>query len=155
VIGFNQVWLWSEVAQLLATQPPRTVLRVQKHQVEHPNAAGLATSIGFPFGQRADFRFRYSDCTGLHVRDFGPYYEAYVDRANQDVDLTEQLLTDVRGSHFAAMAALGAFVGTLLGRKPGAVIAGAAVGGVLAMLTASAAIEDVGNRHFRKDDATT
>jgi hypothetical protein len=133
--------MWHEVAHVLAAQPPGSVLRVPKHQVEHPSAAGLSTSIGLPLGQRADFRFQYSDSTGLHVRDFGPHYEGRLDRIHPNWEFLAQCRGEARGSHVAALAALGALAGTLLGRKPEAVLAGAAIGGLLAMLTAGPALE--------------
>jgi hypothetical protein len=138
----NRTWLWHEVAQLLAAQPPGTVLRIQRHQVEHPGAAGLATSVAFPFGQRADFRSRDASQIGLYVRDFGPYYEAHLE------GIQPSYAHDVRppgashGNHIAAMSALGALTGILLGRKPEAILAGAAVGGLLGVLTARQSVGD-------------
>lgn len=137
----NRIWLWPEVAQLLEAQPAGAVLRVKKHQVEHPSAGGLLPSIGLPVGQRSDFRAQYWPHVALHVRDFGGHYEACLDRAHPTQSLVEQLGKDARGSHVAALAALGALAGTLLGKKPEAVLAGAAVGGLLALLAANPAIE--------------
>ncbi len=142
VVG--RVWLWHEVAQLLAAQPAGAVLRVQKHQVEHPSAAGLVASMGLPVGQRSDFRWPQGIPVGLHVRDFGAHYEACLERTDAARRLVEQLGTATRGNHVAAMAALGALAGTLLGKKPEAVLAGAAVGGLLALLTVNQAAPDRG-----------
>ena len=41
----------------------------------------------------------------------------------------------------AALAALGALAGSVLGRKPEAVLAGAAIGGLLALLTSAPSLE--------------
>lgn len=140
----GRIWLWHEVAQLLTAQPAGAVLRLQKHQVEHPSAAGLVASMGLPIGQRSDFRWSHGSAVGLHVRDFGAHYEAYLERTDAARRLVEQLGTQAHGSHVAAMAALGALAGTLLGKKPEAVLAGAAVGGLLALLTVHKAAPDRG-----------
>lgn len=130
------IWTWQQVAQALAAQPPGTVLRVAKHQVEHPSASGLAPSVGLPYGQRADFRLRHFDCSGLHVRDFGAHYEAHLDQVHPECGVVDHLRRDAPGTYLAAATALGALAGTLLGKKPEAIFAGAAIGGLLAMLTA-------------------
>lgn len=144
--GVGRIWLWHEVAQLLAAQPAGAILRVQKHQVEHPSAAGLVPGVGLPLGQRSDFRWPSGFPVGLHVRDFGAHYEAHLERTDAARHLIDQLGTATSGSHVAAMAALGALMGSLLGKKPEAALAGAAVGGLLALLTANQVAADRGNQ---------
>ena len=139
IIGSLRIWTWREVAAALAAQPAGTLLRVPKHQVEHPSASGLVHSVGLPYGQRADYRLRYSDCTGLHVRDFGAHYEAHIDQVHPECGVVDHLRRDAPGTYIAAATALGALAGTLLGKKPEAIFAGAAIGGLLAMLTADSA----------------
>ena len=128
-------WTWREVAAALAAEPPGTIFRIAKHQVEHPSASALLPGIGLPFGQRADYRLRYSDCSGLHVRDFGAHYEAHLDQVHPDCGIVDHLRRDAPGTFVAAATALGALAGTMLGKKPEAIFAGAAIGGLLAVLT--------------------
>jgi hypothetical protein len=130
-----QTWTWEEVARSLGDEQPGTVLRVPKHLVEHPRAGGLMPSTGLPLGQSADFRLRYQDCRGLHIRDFGTYYEAHLDQVHPDCGLVDHLRQDAPGTYVAVGTALGALAGLLLGKKPAAIFAGAAVGGLLTALT--------------------
>lgn len=131
IVGLRLTWTWADVVSTLKQQPPGTVLRMKKCQVEHPAAGGLTLSIGLPKGQWADYRLRLSDCTGLHVHDFGTQYQAHIDSVHPGYDFLEHLRQDAPGTYVGVAAAIGALAGTLLGKKPEAVLAGAVIGGLI------------------------
>lgn len=123
---------WRRIGLQLARHPPGTVWRIEKHLVPHPEDDGLQPSIGLPIGQSADFRLRLPNCLGLHVHDFGRHYQAHVDRVHPDCGVVEHLRRDAPEAYLTAGVALGALLGALLGKKSDAVLAGAALGGLLA-----------------------
>lgn len=128
---------WRDAVALLRFEAPRTVLRVPKVWLPHPLTAGMTTSIGLPEGQLADYRLRLQGTAGLHVKDFGEHYEIHVDEVHPDVNPIEHLRRDSPGTFVAGGAALGALIGSALGKKSDSVIGGAVLGGILAALLAS------------------
>jgi hypothetical protein len=128
--GASQV-TWLQVAQHLKAKPVGTLFRVEKHLAQHPRDGGLHPSFGLPVGQQADYRLGYPNCGGLHVRDYGTYYVAHLDRVNPVCDPVGHIVQDT--PNLASGAAIGALVGLLLGRSKEALLAGAAVGAVLGL----------------------
>lgn len=129
---------WHAVAQFLAQQPPRSVLRLEKYQIGHPSDAGMTLSLGLPLGQASDWRFCSPQCGGLHVRDFGAYYAAHLDQINPRCDTVAHVATDT--PQLAGGLALGALVGAAFGKSKEATLVGAMVGGLLGLAaTVSAA----------------
>jgi hypothetical protein len=125
---------WADIAENLKVRPPGALVRVEKHRVQHPRDGGLHLSAGLPVGQQADYRMSYPGCGGLHVRDFGAYYVAHLDRVNPACDPLGHVLEDV--PHFAGGVAVGALIGLLFGRSKEALVAGAVIGAAIG-LTAS------------------
>lgn len=127
---------WEQVLDLLQQESPGTILRLPKHWVPHPEDAGAIRSLGLPFGQSADFRWRLGDCTGLHVRDFQGFYEAHLDEVHPACGFVEHLRQDAPHAYVAGMAALGALSGLLLGRSKESTLVGAGLGALIGALTA-------------------
>lgn len=125
---------WHEVLASLKAEEPGTILRLPKEWLPHPEDAGARRSIGLPFGQRSDYRWRLADCSGLHVRDFGSHYEAHIDQVDPQCDLVGHALKDIPGAHVAGGAAVGALAGLVLGRSKEATMVGAGVGALLAAI---------------------
>src|SRR4051812_36024576 len=96
---------WAQVALHLKSQPPRSLLRLEKYAVQHPRDGGLHPSIGLPVGQQADYRLGYPNCGGLHVRDYGTHYVAHLDRVNPACDPVGHVFQDT--PQLAGTAALG------------------------------------------------
>jgi hypothetical protein len=122
---------WLQVAHHLKAKPAGTLFRLEKHQAQHPRDGGLHPSFGLPVGQRADYRLGYPKCGGLHVRDYGTYYVAHLDRVNPNCDPMGHILQDT--PNLAGGAALGALVGLFIGRTKEALLAGAALGAILGL----------------------
>lgn len=125
---------WVDAARVLASQQQGAVLRVRKGTLPHPEVAGMRESIGLPEGQHADFRKLLRGGRGFHVKDFGRYYEAHVDEVHPDVSALEHLRQDAPDVYVSGSIALGAVVGTAIGKTPRAALVGAAIGGLLALL---------------------
>lgn len=130
-----QTTTWAAVLAQLKAQPVGTVLRIPKHLLRHPTTAGADVSVGLPVGQSADFRWRLWDCSGMHARDFGTYYEVHIDRVDPSCDCVEHLRQDAPGAYVAGAAALGGLLGILFGRSREAVLAGAGLGALVGALT--------------------
>src|SRR5258706_7508223 len=103
------VFTWSGIASYLSTQPHGAVARIEKHQVQHPRDAGMKPSLGLPVGQSTDWRYKYPTCAGLHVRDFGSFYSAHLDRVNPTCDPVGHLVSDT--PQIAGGLAFGALLG--------------------------------------------
>ena len=133
-----------ELTRLVASEheKSRTVTALDLEHIRCTSSGGLTLSLGLPYGQVADHRLRYANCVGLHVRDFGAYYEAHLDRVHPVCDLVEHLRQDAPGTYIASGTALGALAALVLSRHPAAILAGAVAGGVLALLTSK---EKAGN----------
>jgi hypothetical protein len=93
----------------------------------------MAPSIGLPEGQSASYRKVLRDGADLTVMDFGGHYEIRIDAVVASP-------ADETASIIAGGTALGALVGSAFGRSKDAVLAAAAVGGVLAALFADPAV---------------
>lgn len=109
-------YLWADVAERLAAEPPGTRFRCARHLAEHPKDAGLAPSVDLPVGQRADFRGG-----SLRVQDFGTHYEACLDLP------AAPPVSYAPTSAVEAGAALGGLVGLMLGRSRDSTLVGAAL----------------------------
>ena len=133
------VFTWSGIASYLAGQPQSAILRVEKHQVQHPRDAGMRPSVGLTVGQSTDWRYKYPSCSGLHVRDFGTFYSAHLDRANPECDLLGHIVSDT--PQIAGGLALGALLGLALGKSKEAALVGAMFGGLIGLATTSSAAE--------------
>ena len=123
------------VLEALERFPAGTVLPVSKKCIEHPEDHGAKRSVGLPLGQRNDFRWRLSDCRGLHVRDFGTHYEAHIDRVDPSCSLVEHLRRDAPNAYVLGACALGGLLGLLVGGGKDALVAGAAIGSVVGFVT--------------------
>ena len=126
---------WRRVLEALKAESPGTILRMPKNWLPHPEDAGAKRAIGMPMGQRADFRWRLSDCSGFHIRDFGSFYEAHIDQIDPSCDPVEHLRQDAPGGYVAGAAALGALFGLLLGGGKDAALVGAGLGTLVGVAT--------------------
>lgn len=133
------IYTWSAIAKYLAAQPHGTIVRVEKHHAQHPRDAGMKPSMGLPVGQNSDWRQAYPKCGGLHVRDFGPFYSAHLDRVNPKCDPVGHVMSDT--PQIVSGAALGALAGLALGKSKEAALVGALFGGLLG-LTAAASVAE-------------
>lgn len=134
-----RVFTWSAIANHLATQPHGSVVRVEKYQVEHPRDAGMRPSLGLPVGQCTDWRYKFPSCGGLHVRDFGTFYSAHLDRVNPECDPVGHVMSDT--PQIAGGLALGALIGLALGNSKEAALVGAMFGGLLGLASTASAAE--------------
>ena len=125
----NVISTWAQIAVHLSNQPAHSCMKIEKRRVEHPQAAGMGRSIGLPIGQFADWRMRFPNCHGLHVREFTDHYTAHIDQVNPGCDLPGHVVTDV--PVVGGGAAVGALVGLILGESAGAMLVGAVIGGLV------------------------
>jgi hypothetical protein len=132
------VYAWRDLLRWIQQQPAGTILRLEKWRVEHPLDGGLRPGLGLPMGQRADFRLRLSDCSGLHVRDFGTHYEAHVDQVDPSCGPLEHLVRDAPNMSIAGAGALGALLGSVLGKSKEATLAGGFLGALIAFAAVDA-----------------
>jgi hypothetical protein len=130
---------WASIARQLANQPFGTVIRVERHRVQHTRDAGLQPSMGLPVGQSSDWRFAYPHCGALHVRDFGCHYSAHLDRVNPECDPIGHVVSDT--PQIAGGVALGALLGLAFGRSKEAALVGAMFGGLLGVASATSQAE--------------
>ncbi len=134
---------WAAVVEVLMRRPWRNPIRVAKSQLPHPRAVGMKPSVGMPLGQVADYRYALESNAGLHVRDFGHYWEAHLDEVHPDVDPVEHVRRDAPVAFIAGAVALGAVAGGMLGKSWQSALAGAAIVG-LAGIALSPAAKDKG-----------
>jgi hypothetical protein len=135
----SNFYTWQAIAMQLATHPWGTTLRIEKYRVQHPRDAGMKPSTGLPVGQRQDWRVSYPTCGGLHVRDFGDYYSAHLDRVNPNCDPIGHVVSDT--PQIAGGVALGALLGLALGKSKEAALVGALFGGLLGVASATSQVE--------------
>lgn len=128
---------WREVIATLSAESKGAVARIPKGLLPHPRTAGMKESIGLPVGQTADFRLMLASGAGFHVQDHGTHYEAHIDEVHPDVNPFEHLRKDAPGTFIAGSAALGAMVGSAIGRKGEAAWVGAALGALGGLLLAA------------------
>ena len=133
------IYTWQAIAMQLIRHPWGTTLRIEKHHVEHPRDAGMKPSTGLPVGQRQDWRVTYPTCGGLHVRDFGDYYSAHLDRVNPNCDPIGHVVSDT--PQIAGGVALGALVGLAFGKSKEAALVGALFGGLIGIASAASQAE--------------
>jgi hypothetical protein len=124
---------WQQVAQLLAAQAPGTKLRLPRHLTQHPADGGLSPTVGFPVGQRADYRLDDGGAQVLYVQDFGTHLEARLEirtaRTHAALNAGEAVTAD-EASTLVGTAVLGGLVGLLLGRSKDAALMGLMMGAV-------------------------
>ena len=126
---------WSGILAVLDENPPGSVVRVPRHWLPHPLDEGATRSIGLPVGQRADYRWRLPDCSGLHAHDFGTHYEAHVDHVDPACDLVEHARQDAPELYVSGAACAGLLLGLVLGGNRSAALAGAGLGALVGLLT--------------------
>jgi hypothetical protein len=132
----SRVMAWRQIANYLGQNPGQRYVRIEKHCVEHPTAAGMHRSLGLPVGQCGDWRMPSPGCHGLHVREYLDHYTAHVDQVNPNCDLPGHLVKDTPA--IGGGAAFGALVGLILGESAGAMLVGALLGGALGASATSA-----------------
>ena len=71
------------------------VLVVAKELIPHPRLSGGQSVVGRPRFQVRDWRFPGTLCKGLHVIEFGEWFEVHIDRDASRCDLPRQLGSDV------------------------------------------------------------
>src|SRR5689334_8356311 len=120
---------WSQVASFLAAQPTGSQVQLHIAQIEHPRDAGMHLSIGYPLGQRSEYRVDLLGGARLAVSDFGHCYLARIEQPTTATSL-ETSLRETPGASVVGMTALGALLGLLLGQSKDAALAGAAIGGI-------------------------
>jgi hypothetical protein len=132
-LGARAPFRWLEVAKQLQAAAPGTVARFRPAQVEHPRAGGMRVAVALPFNQRADYRLAVAPGQDLVVADFGTHYEAHLEIREAPPTFEETLRTKP-GTSAAQMVFGGALLGLAIGRSKEGAIAGAAIGGMAAMM---------------------
>lgn len=123
---------WREVAEALKTQALGTKFQVKPSLVRHPLDDGMRHGMGFPTGQRADYKMEIDDNHRLVVLDFGTHYLVHLEQVVTR-PMFESALQETPGTTVAGMVAVGALIGLALGRSKEGAIAGAAIGGLAAL----------------------
>lgn len=123
---------WTGVAAILRTQPPGSIVRLPPSRVEHPRDGGMTFAMGFPMGQRADYRLDLGEGQELVVSEFVHGFEARLERRPTAADF-EAILRDSPGTSVVGLIAAGALVGLALGRSKESALAGATIGGLAAL----------------------
>jgi hypothetical protein len=103
--------------------------------------------MGLPTGQLADWRFVSPGCDGLHVREFGDFYSAHVDRVNPTCDPIGHIVSDT--PQIAGGLALGALAGFAFGKSKEAALVGAMFGGLIGLAAAASQAEQPPRRTAR------
>lgn len=116
---------WADVETLLKSRPLGAVLRVPKSWLEHPRAHGMRLGVGIPAGQRVDYVKRLDESTRLEVEDYRQHYMARLNVVDSHRFSERHMSSTMSG------VLVGAVLGGALGRTERALVAGAAVGGVL------------------------
>lgn len=124
---------WEDVAAFLHQQPPETRICIHKGFLPHPQVFLMASVIYPPQGQLATYYKRLSPTAGLLVRDFGTYYDAQIDVRYHVEEVSMTPPTDSQ-KLIASGTALGAVLGSALGRSSKSVAAAALLGGAIAAL---------------------
>lgn len=125
---------WTDVVRILRAQPAGSTVRVRKGCLPHPSTFGMGVSLGLPVGQTADYRKVLRGGAGFHVLDFVTHYEAHVDAVHPDVDFVSHLREDAPGKFVGGMAAVGALIGTAIGRSHKSALLGSAIGALAGAL---------------------
>lgn len=129
--------IWKLVADALRSGGTRgNCLRYAKHTLPHPREAGAQVSIGLPIGQLADYRFGLaSPCSGLHVQEFADGWVARLDETHGQWSTEGSQVACPPVPEVCLGGALaGAAVGIALGRNTDAMLAGAGIGILIALL---------------------
>jgi hypothetical protein len=79
------------------------------------------------------------------VKDFATHYEVHLDAVHPSVNLHEHLRVDAPGTYIAGGAALGALLGSALGKSKESTFVGAAVGGLVAVFVTQAELANRNN----------
>lgn len=116
---------WADVETILRTRPPGTLLKVPRAWLEHPRAHGMRTGFSVPSGQVADYCKRLDETTRFEVAAYRAHYMARLQVIDSRRSQQRQAAQAMSG------VVLGAVLGGALGRTEHALVAGAAVGGVL------------------------
>lgn len=132
-----QLSSWDDVAAFLSQQAAGTRICINKGFLPHPQVYLMAPVIYPPQGQLATYYKMLSPTIGLLVRDFGRYYDAQIDfrpyAEVEDPGLTTAMTTNPQ-QLIAGGTALGAAIGSALGRTDKSVAAAALFGGAIAAL---------------------
>jgi len=110
----------------------------------HPQVVGMTLSIGLPEGQVADYRYAFSDGSGVHVKDFGGHYQVHLDEVHPGVDPIEHLRRDAPEALIGGSVALGAIIGGIFGKSWQSALTGAAIAGLAGVILAAKPEEEGG-----------
>ena len=129
--------LWESIRFQLQHYPVGARLSFPKDALPNPRQAGARVSVGLPVGQIADFRFDPdSSCASMHVQEYSDRWIAHIDTTHPDCGIIEHIRKDAPGAWCFGGAALGAAIGAALSRRGDAILAGASIGFLIALLTA-------------------
>lgn len=118
---------WTGVLDWIKQHAPGNSFKMFPHQIQHPKDAGMTMALDVPLGQRTTYRMLVADNMDLVVRDFGAYYEAFLE-LRPTMSGLEKTLTESPGTSVAGMVAAGALLGLLFGRSKNSALTGAAIG---------------------------
>jgi hypothetical protein len=106
----------------------------------------MTASIGLPIGQVANYRKTLRDNTPFRVNDFGTHYEAHLEAVHCTLDLARYVPGEGPAAHVSGAVALGALLGSAVGKSKNAVLAGAAIGGLAAILLTAISLNNETSR---------
>jgi len=126
---------WQTVTEYLRDGSTGMYATYAKHSLSHPRQVGARVTASLPVGQIADYRFGpETGCMGLHVQEYERHWAARIDQAQNTDGSFSDLAPDTLAARWVTCALLGAAAGAALGRKSGAVLAGAGIGLLVAAL---------------------
>lgn len=110
---------WSEILNELSSSPFGTKVTILKNEIISPKDAGAVKSIGVPYGQIADWRFKpETNCTGLHIHEYSNEWVAHLDQVHPQCSLIRHLKYDAPGTLLTITSSTGLILGKLLKNKP-------------------------------------
>ena len=124
---------WDSIVSFLVIQPAGATFAFAKDGLPHPLDVGAVTSVGWPVGQRGDYRFPpTATCSGVHVQDFGGEWRVHRDAVHPDCGVVEHVRQDAAPAWLLGGACACAALAAIAARKPGAAVVGALIGALVA-----------------------
>ena len=123
---------WDQVIASLLQSGPKSIARVAAHHMQHPRDAGIAHTLGAPYGQRASYRALLTDGRTLCIEDFGAVYEAHLEDPSPAVPPAARVTA---AETVAGLTALGALLGLAFGGNKDGALTGALLVGVSGLAT--------------------
>lgn len=129
---------WQSVARQMRLETTPSRWTWNKRDMPHPREAGARSSASLLVGQLADYRFGpETGCHGLHIQEFSDHWVAWLDSSHEAANPFANMATDSDATIWLGCGLAGAAAGAALGKKGGAILAGAGIGLLVAALLAN------------------